>query len=263
MNRVATASYVPLINETTQDFISDLLQRGDSGQVAFNPRRSILESILDLTMTVNYGSRLPKEKGLFDELIDVEDRVTRLRSVTGSYQDYIPLMRWNPFNLKSSHAKETNLRRLAYLHRFSDEHKEEMKVGGDKPCIQGNILQDPEHKFTEVELTSINMSMVSGGLDTLANSMAWTLGLLARRPDVQEVAYEAIINASGANGWGEAHGDVPYMAALVKESLRYFSVLRLSQPRRAWRDITYKGILIPKGTTVYLNAWGCNRGEFP
>jgi len=263
MNKVATASYTPLINDTSQDFIRDLLENGKSGQISFSPKRSILDTVLDLTMTVNYGTRLPKEEALFAELIDVEDQVSRLRSVTGSFQDYIPFLQWNPINLKSSSARSTNSRRLAYLHRFSREHQEQMRLGQDKPCIQGNVLRDANHRFTEVEMMSINMSMVSGGLDTLANTLAWTIGALARRPDIQEIAYNAITDVHGVGGWGEVQGDtdVPYMMALVKESLRYFSVLRLSLPRRAWRDIEYGDMFIPEGTTVYLNAWGCNRGE--
>ena len=107
------------------------------------------------------------------------------------------------------------------------------------------------------------MSMVSGGLDNLANTFIWSLGTLARRPDVQEAAYKAVVEVYGTSTWGhvEQENGVPYISALVKECLRYFSVLRLSLPRTAWRDIEYNGMFIPKGTTVYLNAWGCNRGQ--
>jgi 3-hydroxyphenylacetate 6-hydroxylase len=263
MNRTAVASYTPLIEETSRDWISELLDRGRSGQVAVDPKPLILHTILDLTMTVNYGRRLPKEDGLFEELLYVEEQVSLFRSVVGAMQDYVPLLRWNPINLKSAHAKNTNTRRLAYLYRFSEEHKQEMKLGTDKPCIQGNVLRDPDHKFTEVELMSINMSMVSGGIDTLANTLIWTIGTLARRPDVQETAHQAIREVYGAENWGDVQEEkVRYLSALVKESLRFFSVLRLSLPRNAIRDIEYKGMLIPQGTTVFLNAWGCNRGIY-
>ncbi|OQV02173.1 hypothetical protein CLAIMM_07412 [Cladophialophora immunda] len=262
MNRTAVVSYTPLIEETSRDWISELLNQGKSGQVAINPKPLILHTILDLTMTVNYGSRLPKEAGLFEEILYVEEQVSGFRSVVGAMQDYVPLLRWNPINLKSAHAKNTNARRLAYLYRFSEEHKQQMKLGTDKPCIQGNVLRDPDHKFTEVELMSINMSMVSGGIDTLANTLTWTIGTLARRPDIQETAYQAIRDVYEAENWGDVQEEkVQYLSALVKESLRFFSVLRLSLPRNAIRDIEYKGIFIPQGTTVFLNAWGCNRDE--
>lgn len=41
----------------------------------------------------------------------------------------------------------------------------------------------------------------------------------------------------------------------------YFTVLRLALPRTSIRDITYEGVVIPKGTVFFLNAWACNMGE--
>ncbi|KEF61579.1 uncharacterized protein A1O9_03147, partial [Exophiala aquamarina CBS 119918] len=81
----------------------------------------------------------PMRSPIFAELTDVEDQSSRLRSVTGSFQVYIALLQWNLKNLKSSSARSTNLRRLAYLNRFSQEHQEQMKSCKDKTCIQGNV----------------------------------------------------------------------------------------------------------------------------
>ena len=104
---------------------------------------------------------------------------------------------------------------------------------------------------------------VSGGLDTMVNTLAWSIGTLALRPDIQETAYAALRSVHGSRTWGpiEDETSVPYINALVKECLRTFCVLRLSLPRAAWKDIHYGDIFIPKGTTVFLNAWGCNRDE--
>jgi hypothetical protein len=41
----------------------------------------------------------------------------------------------------------------------------------------------------------------------------------------------------------------------------YFTVLRLALPRTSIRDITYEGVVIPKGTVFFLNAWACNMGK--
>lgn len=97
----------------------------------------------------------------------------------------------------------------------------------------------------------------------MVNTLAWSIGTLALRPDIQDKAYTAISDVYGSKSWGdieEEHG-VPYITALVKECLRTFCVLRLSLPRCAWKDIHYNGMLIPKGTTVFLNCWGVNRDE--
>lgn len=42
---------------------------------------------------------------------------------------------------------------------------------------------------------------------------------------------------------------------------RFFTVLRLALPRTSIKDITYNGIIIPKGTVFFLNAWACNMGK--
>lgn len=42
---------------------------------------------------------------------------------------------------------------------------------------------------------------------------------------------------------------------------RFFTVLRLALPRTSIKDITYNGIVIPKGTVFFLNAWACNMGK--
>jgi 3-hydroxyphenylacetate 6-hydroxylase len=42
---------------------------------------------------------------------------------------------------------------------------------------------------------------------------------------------------------------------------RYFTVLRLALPRVSIKDVTCEGVVIPKGTVYFLNAWGCNMDE--
>jgi 3-hydroxyphenylacetate 6-hydroxylase len=56
----------------------------------------------------------------------------------------------------------------------------------------------------------------------------------------------------------EADGDVPYITAFTREVLRYFTALRLALPRSNQSDVRYGHILIPRGSTVFLNAWACN-----
>lgn len=97
----------------------------------------------------------------------------------------------------------------------------------------------------------------------MVNTLAWTIGTLALRPDIQETAYAAITAAYGEDGTPnlDEENGVPYITALMKESLRQFSTLRLSLPRTAYKDIAYNDLLIPKGTTMFLNVWAANHDE--
>ena len=48
---------------------------------------------------------------------------------------------------------------------------------------------------------------------------------------------------------------LPYVAAIVKECLRWHSVLPLGIPHRAIREDEYNGWRIPAGTVLLPNAW--------
>jgi 3-hydroxyphenylacetate 6-hydroxylase len=107
-----------------------------------------------------------QEDKLFDEITHVEEEVSRFRSTTGNLQDYIPLLRLNPFNPGSAKAREMRDRRDVYLKALNQDFDDRMAKGTHKPCIQANVILDAEAKLNNEELTSISLTMLSGGLDT-------------------------------------------------------------------------------------------------
>ncbi len=50
-------------------------------------------------------------------------------------------------------------------------------------------------------------------------------------------------------------GSLPYINALVKELLRWRSVVPTCVPHRSIEDDEYNGYLIPKGSIVIPNIW--------
>jgi phenylacetate 2-hydroxylase len=103
--------------------------------------------------------------------------------------------------------------------------------------------------------------MVSAGLDTLANTFIWSVGYLAQHPEIQEKAFKAINDVYDGGIPDSTEETVEYITALHKECSRFFTVLKLSLPRATIGDSEYKGVLIPDGTTVFLNAWSIHHDE--
>jgi len=52
---------------------------------------------------------------------------------------------------------------------------------------------------------------------------------------------------------------LPYIQALVKESLRWRPALPVSIPHATTEDDWYEGAFIPKGTICLVNLWQCHR----
>ncbi|KAK4084668.1 hypothetical protein Purlil1_10253 [Purpureocillium lilacinum] len=263
LNKPSVQTYISHLDIETRDFIRELYTYGQAGKKAVDPMPMIQRLSLSLALTLNWGVRLKSQSdNLFDEITHVEEEISRFRSTTGNLQDYIPLMRLNPFNMHSTKAREMRNRRDKYLTDLNNGLDDRIARGTHKPCIQANVIMDEEAKLNKAELTSISLTMLSGGLDTVTTQVAWFVAYLSQHPEVQDKAVKEIRKTFGDDRPMCDEGDdqtCQYIVALVKESLRYFTVLRLALPRASIKDVVYGGTVIPKGSIVFLNAWACNR----
>lgn len=213
----------------SKGFIAELYKYGDGGKAPVNPMAMIQRLSLSLALTLNWGVRVAsQEEELFDEITEVEEEISKFRSTTGNLQDYIPLLRLNPFSSNSQKAKVMRDRRDKYLGALNRDLDDRMEKGTHKPCIQANVILDKEAKLTSEELTSISLTMLSGGLDTVTTLVAWSISLLAQRPDIQDQAARAIQEMySEKEPLCDSADDQKcgYVVALVKECLRSVSAL--------------------------------------
>ncbi|KAK3900706.1 3-hydroxyphenylacetate 6-hydroxylase [Staphylotrichum tortipilum] len=262
LNRPSVQTYVGFLDLESLDFIKELYTYGHGGQTPVDPMPMIQRLSLSLSVTLNWGTRISsQQESLFAEITHVEEEISKFRSTTGNLQDYIPLLRLNPINTHSAKARDMRRRRDVYLTALNKGLEERIAAGTSSPCIQANVLLDEEAKLSKDELTSISLTMLSGGLDTVTTTLAWLVALLANRPDIQEKAVAEIRAHYGEDQpLCDAEDDqkCAYMVALVREMLRYFTVLRLALPRVSVKEIVYNGAVIPKGTVVFLNSWACN-----
>lgn len=262
LNKPSVTSYVGYLDIESLAFVKEGLEYGAAGTKGVDPMPMIQRLSLSLALTLNWGTRMgSRHDHLFHEITEVEEAISKFRSTTGNLQDYIPILRLNPFSFGTRLAREMRDRRDVYLKKLNSDLEVRMANGTATDCIQANIMRDAEARLNKEELTSISLTMLSGGLDTITTLVAWSVALLAQRPDVQAKAVAEIRKIYPEEQiLCDAEDDMTceYVMALVKECLRYYAVLRLALPRTTVKDIVYQGKLIPAGTTIYLNAWACN-----
>jgi phenylacetate 2-hydroxylase len=78
---------------------------------------------------------------------------------------------------------------------------------------------------------------------------------------IQARAYAEILSAyPNHDAWHACLSEekIPYITALYKEILRYWSVIPICLPRTSIRDIEWNGVRIPAGTTFYMNAYAAD-----
>ncbi|KAG9888973.1 cytochrome P450, partial [Aureobasidium melanogenum] len=193
LNKPSVASYVGHLDVETLAFVKEGLEYGAAGTQSVDPMPMIQRLSLSLALTLNWGTRLgSRNDPLFHEITEVEEEISKFRSTSGNMQDYVPFLRLNPFNAGSTRAREMRQRRDVYLTKLNKDLDDRMAKGTHKPCIQANVIQDKEAKLNKEELTSISLTMLSGGLDTVTTLVAWSIALLGQRPDIQEKAIREI-----------------------------------------------------------------------
>lgn len=257
LNRPAVQSYMPIIDLEATQSISELLHDSKDGTVDVNPTKYFQRFALNTSLTLNYGFRITGNvtDELLQEIVDVERGVSNFRSTSNNWQDYIPLLRVLP--KMNREADEFRVRRDKYLTYLLSILKDRIAKGTDKPCITGNILKDPEAKLNDDEVKSICLTMVSAGLDTVPGNLVMGVAYFASEDGqrIQKKAYEEIMKVyPDGDAWEKClvEEKVPYVTAMVKETLRFWTVIPICLPRESTKDIVFNGAHIPAGTTFFM-----------
>ncbi|KAJ5908718.1 hypothetical protein N7495_001400 [Penicillium taxi] len=266
LNRTAVQSYMPIIDLESNTSIKELYRDSRNGTVDINPTAYFQRYALNTSLTLNYGFRIEGnvDDQLLHEIVDVERGISNFRSTSNNWQDYISLLRIFP---KANHeAQEFRDRRDKYLTFLLDVLKDEISKGTDKPCITGNIIKDPEAKLNDAEVKSICLTMVSAGLDTVPGNLIMAIAYLASEDGqrIQKVALDEILKVyPDGDAWEKCliEEKVPYVTALVKEVLRFWTVIPICLPRESTKDIVWNGATIPAGTTFFMNAYAADYDE--
>lgn len=266
LNRPSVQSYMPILDFESMASIRELLDDSRSGTVDIDPNAYFTRYALNTSLTLNYGSRIEGtvDNELLEEISYVERAISKFRSTSNNWQDYVPLLRL--FAGGNTQAEDLRLRRDKYLSDLLNTLKREIANGTDKPCITGNILKDPEAVLNEVEVKSICLTMVSAGLDTLPGNFIMGVAFLST-PAGQEVQAKALSAIEkvypDGDSWERCLSEekVPYVTALVKEVLRFWTVIPICLPRTSIKDIPYKDSVIPAGTTFFMNAYAADYDE--
>ncbi|KAJ5059025.1 cytochrome P450 [Bipolaris maydis] len=246
----------------------DLQRDSKSGEVEVSIRPYIQRYALNTTLTLCYGIRMDAVyDDLLREILEVGSAISLLRSASENYQDYVPALRYLPNNEKNRRSKELRERRDKYLNLLLDKVRDMIEKGTEKPCISAAILKDEETRLTGVEVSSICLSLVSGGFETIPGTLVSCIGSLCTREGLvfQDRAYQEMrkmypqdedLKKAWASDFEEE--SIPYLSAIVKEAGRYYTVSNMSLPRKTMSEVRWGEAVIPKGTMVLINAQAGN-----
>ncbi|KAL1333634.1 hypothetical protein AAHE18_11G115200 [Arachis hypogaea] len=147
--------------------------------------------------------------------------------------------------------------------KIGERVKEGNKKSNDFLQFLLNLREEADSKtpLTMVQLKALLMDMVVGGSDTSANTIEFAMAEMIKNSEVMKKVQEELEAVVGRDNMvEESHiHKLPYLRAVMKETLRLHPALPLLIPHRPSETTTIGGYTVPKDSRVFVNVWAIHR----
>ncbi|KAJ6460518.1 cytochrome P450 [Mycena sanguinolenta] len=207
---------------------------------------------------------LSEEDPKITRVNDFTDRLARAGYPGAYLVEYFTWMRYLPSWVAKWKRDVLERHRIddAMFRGLFNEVRDRVAQGDQLSGFCANLLEEEDlHGLDEKESAWAAASVYAAGADTTSLVLEWFLFAILSFPEVQRRAQtelDAMIGRSRMPTFAD-YNSLPYLRALIKETLRWAPVGPIGIPHRLMEDDYYDGYFIPKGSTVIANMWAMNR----
>lgn len=185
--------------------------------------------------------------------------------------DYIPSIEWMDVMGYISSMKDIHKEIDMIIGHWLDEHIQRRKDGDQSSfedadfmdvmlsnlaegCVMSCYTRD-----TVIKATALILLLT--GSESTSITLTWAMSLLLNHPKALKAAQDELDQHVGKQRWVEETDIIklPYLQAIVKETLRLYPPSPLAGPREAMEDCYIDGYFIPTGTRVIVDIWKVHR----
>lgn len=181
--------------------------------------------------------------------------------------DVFPFLKWLPERLLGmwrSRAQHVSNEMNMLYDEWHQHVIDRRDVSGSRDCFVDRLL-DQEEKigFDRHSLYFLCGTLMEGGSDTTSSMIIAFIHAMTKFPDVlkqAQVQIDSVVGQDRSPTWDD-YGNLPYIAACVKEVMRWRPVVPLAFPHSLAEDDELDGMFLPKGSDVFVNAFGMQHDE--
>ncbi|KAK7392829.1 hypothetical protein VNO78_21277 [Psophocarpus tetragonolobus] len=258
---------LPIRQDEIHRFVMKMKMKGEACESV-----NVGDEFLKLTNSI--VMRMAIGKSCFnsdDEAHKVTERVKESSKISGMFnlEDYFWFCKGLDLQGIGKKLKEVRERFDTMVECIIREHEEVRNKLTDKKNAPRDVLdvllsiyedQSSEVKITRDNIKAFLVDMFTGGTDTTAVTLEWSLAELINHPTVMEKAKKEIDSIIGKERIVMELDieNLPYLQAIVKETLR----LHPPSPfvlRESTKTCTIAGYDIPSKTQIFTNVWAIGR----
>ncbi|XP_068655749.1 xanthotoxin 5-hydroxylase CYP82C4-like [Aristolochia californica] len=213
-------------------------------------------------------------KDIVEDIKDVEEfhkTISHAVYLAGIFvlSDAVPWLEWLDVGGHIADMKKSTKELNSIIAGWIEEHRNK-KLSGQKvdttpdyTDVMLSVLEEfklPEYDPDTVMKTTF-VAFLLAGSDTTFITLTWVLSLLMNNRDKLKKAQEELDRVVGKdrNVDGSDIKNLPYLQAIVKETMRLYPASPLSLPHEAVEDCYIGGYYVPAGTRVLTNIWKIQR----
>jgi len=145
--------------------------------------------------------------------------------------------------------------------KLYDDVRQRVAGGDERPSLASTLAKNRDkYSLNFKESAWLTGALYAAGSDTTATALSWFLLAMIVFPDVQKKAQAELdeIVGRGQLPTFADYDNLPYIRALVKETMRWRPAGPVGVPHRVIEDDTYEGYHIPEGAICIPNVWAMN-----
>ncbi|XP_045802460.1 cytochrome P450 93A2-like [Trifolium pratense] len=257
---------LPIRKDEINRFLQMIVKKSEVNE-AVNVTNELLKLTNSIVMKMSIGKSCFKED---DEAHKVTERVRESAMVSGMFNlaDYFWFCKRLDIQGIKKRLKDVHDRFDNMMENIIKEHEEGRskleRKDGAKDVLDALLSiyedQNSEIKITRDNIKAFLVDMFTGGTDTTAVTLEWSLAELINHPTIVEKARKEIDSMIRKDRI-VIESDIsylPYLQAIVKETLR----LHPPSPfilRESTENCTISGYDIPTKTQIFTNIWAIGR----
>ncbi|MBW4688901.1 MAG: cytochrome P450 [Komarekiella atlantica HA4396-MV6] len=264
------SKYVEMISQACEQVIETLKETAPPKEVQVDPLfvELTMRVISCLVLGIPIDKKSASHEGPPLEVLKVYEAMAIvgyrfLRVATGEkrWMKYLPTKNSRDYWAARRYLEEFLTPRVDLALQMREQNKTDLAQVS--PLFQESMLVKiaaKEPKYNRETLIAETIELLIAGTDTTAHTLSFAVAELTLNQRVFQQAQAVVDQVWHQGGINtETLKELTYLRAIVKETLRLYSVASGSTSLEAQRDIVIEGKLIPRGTKVFWSMLAAGR----
>ncbi|KAG5523006.1 hypothetical protein RHGRI_034974 [Rhododendron griersonianum] len=182
--------------------------------------------------------------------------------------DFAPWLKWvNRVNGVYGRAERLAKELDEFLEGVVEEHEGRERKGGERELDFVDVLLEVQREnvagmpIHRDSVKALILDVFAAGTDTTSTALEWAMTELLKHPQAMK-KLQAEVRRTTQHNQPITEDDLdqmPYLKAVIKETLRLHPPIPLLVPRESTKDVQVMGYNVAAGTHVVVNAWSIGR----